>query len=434
MPSFAEDVITELPVVVVGGGQAGLSASYFLKTRGIRHVVLEQHSPGYAWREQRWDSFCLVTPNWQCDLPGLSYADYGGKDPDGFMTKPEILDYLAAYLKRVDPPLRSGVQVTRVSPRERGYLVETTAGSYGAEQVIIAAGNYHTPKIPALAAQLAPDVQQLHASRYKNAGSLPEGAVLVVGTGQSGCQIAEDLHLAGRRVHLCLGSAPRVSRRYRGRDVVAWLADMGHYELAVHDHPLKEGVRAKANHYVTGRDGGRDIDLRVFATQGMALHGRLTSIAGSVLSFGDDLEKNLDGADAVNESIKRSIDAHIEKRGLAAPVEPPFVPAWRPSAAERELDYRAAGIRSVIWAMGYHTDFGFVDAPIFDERGYPRHVRGVTPAAGLYFLGLPWLYTWGSGRFSGVKRDAEHIVEEVAVRAAERAREGRAGVVHAHVG
>jgi putative flavoprotein involved in K+ transport len=404
-----------VPVAVIGAGQAGLSASYYLEQRGVEHVIFERHRTGHAWRDRRWDSFCLVTPNWQCELPGFSYTrDFGGTDPDGFMNKQQILDYLAAYVERFSPPLREGVSVTRVRRGPGGgFQLETSIGPFSADQLIVAAGNYHIPRVPELAAQLPAQIIQLHSSEYRNAGTLPEGAVLVVGTGQSGCQIAEDLHLAGRRVHLCTGSAPRVARRYRGRDVVAWLAQMGYYDLPVHDHPLKEGVRAKANHYVTGRDGGRDIDLRLFALQGMQLHGRLCGIDGTLLRFGDDLERNLDAADATSESIKRSIDAFIEQSGIEAPLEPPYVPLWRPVDPARELDYVRAQIGSVVWSMGYRSDFGFIELPIFDTRGYPRHERGVTPARGLYFLGLPWLFTWGSGRFSGIARDAAFVVEQI---------------------
>jgi putative flavoprotein involved in K+ transport len=237
--------------------------------------------------------------------------------------------------------------------------------------------------------------------------------VLVIGTGQSGCQIAEDLHIAGRRVHLCVGSAPRTARRYRGKDVVRWLDQMGYYDMPIHEHPLKERVRAKANHYVTGRDGGRDIDLRKFATEGMKLHGRLVGIKGSSLEFAPDLRKNLDQADAVSESIKDSIDRFIESRGIEAPVEPRYVPVWEPGSEETSLDLSTTEIHSVIFSTGYHSDYRFVEVPAFDGTGYPVHERGVTGVDGLYFVGLPWLYTWGSGRFSGVAADAEHLAERI---------------------
>lgn len=400
-------------VAIIGGGQAGLSISYCLKERGFDHIIFEKNAIGHSWQSKRWDSFCLVTPNWQCQLPGFHYA---GNDPHGFMQKGEIVDYIKAYAASFAPPLKEGVEV--LSVRKTGDLFEltTTIGSYTADQVVIASGSYHKPKIPALAQRFSPDVVQLHSSDYRNPQSLPDGAVLVVGTGQSGCQIAEDLHLAGRKVHLCVGGAPRSPRRYRGKDVVDWLDQMGYYDLSIDEHPQKEKVRTKANHYVTGRDGGREIDLRQFALEGMQLHGRLKEISGQQMEFWDDLKTNLDQADAVAESIKKTVDQFIEKNQISAPVDPPYVPIWEPQEQARSLDYREAGIGSVIWCTGYHSDFSWVDIPVFDGKGYPGHERGVTAVRGLYFLGLPWLYTWGSGRFSGIARDAVYLADYIAAR------------------
>ena len=399
-------------VLIIGGGQAGLSLSYLLKQQGLSHLILEKNRLGHAWRSERWDSFCLVTPNWQCTLPGFPYQ---GDDPDGFMVKDQIVDYIDAYIAAFGPPALEGVAVTGVRrDAAGGWLVETGAGLYHAAQVVIAVGGYHTPIVPADAARLPAGVLQLHSSDYLNPGQLPPGEVLVVGTGQSGCQIAEDLHLAGRRVHLCVGDAPRVARRYRGQDVVKWLDDMAYYDLPVDQHPLGAGVRDKTNHYVTGRDGGRDIDLRKFALEGMQLYGRYLSLDDSVARFGDDLARNLDGADAVYRKINASIDQHIAAHGIDAPVEAPYAPLWQPGQdAPATLDMDSGAVSAVVWCIGFRTDFSWVDAPIFDQRGYPGHDRGVTAEPGLYFLGLPWQYTWGSGRFSGIARDAAHLLEHI---------------------
>lgn len=403
-----------VPVIIIGGGQAGLSLSWYLRKKGIEHLILERSVAGHAWRAERWDSFCLVTPNWQCQLPGFSYADYGGRDPDGFMLREEIVQYIDAYIASFDPPVLEGVEVRKLSRGPQGdFLLSTSASTYTAGQVVVATGGYHEPIVPSYAQALNADVVQLHSSGYRNSAALPEGEVLVVGSGQSGCQIAEDLHLEGRRVHLCVGNAPRVARRYRGKDVVEWLDRMGYYDIPVERHPLREGVRDKTNHYVTGRDGGRDIDLRRRALEGMQLYGPLAGIESERLLFLPELRANLDAADEVSESIKRSIDTFIAERGLTAPVEPPYRPLWEPATETEALDYRAADIRSVIWCIGFRTNFRWIDLPVFDGRGAPRHVRGVTEEEGLYFLGLPWLHSWGSGRFSGVARDAAHLVERI---------------------
>ncbi|WP_326718615.1 MSMEG_0569 family flavin-dependent oxidoreductase [Streptomyces sp. NBC_00243] len=399
------------PVAVVGGGQAGLSVSHCLRERGIAHVVVEANRVGHEWRERRWDSFCLVTPNWQCRLPGHPYA---GPDPDGFMVRAEIVRYLEEYVARFEPPLVEGVSVDGLRRSVSGvFELTTSAGEFTADQVVVATGPYHTPSVPRMAERLPGGVEQIHSSRYRNPSQLPDGAVLVVGTGQSGCQIAEDLHLAGRQVHLAVGSAPRVARFYRGRDCVAWLDEMGHYAKGIDSFDDASAVRMRVNHYVTGRDGGRDIDLRAFARDGMRLYGRLTGIDRGILEFADDLKVNLDRADAVADGIKDAIDAHITAQGVPAPDEARYIPVWEPAEQPEALDLAEARISSVIWSTGFTRDHRWIEIPVFDGRGYPMHWRGVTSTPGLYFLGLPWQYSWGSGRFEAVGRDAEFLADHI---------------------
>ncbi|HEY6892169.1 MAG TPA: MSMEG_0569 family flavin-dependent oxidoreductase [Solirubrobacter sp.] len=391
-----DDISGHHEVVIVGGGQAGLSLSHCLTERGVEHVVLERDRVFHNWRDERWDAFCLVTPNWQCALPGHPYT---GDDPDGFMVKEEILAYVEAYAH--DKPIYEGVTVTAVRP---GFELETSHGTVTADQVVLAVGGYHVPKVP----HDVP-VTGIHSSRYRNAGALPDGEVLVVGTGQSGAQIAEDLHLSGREVHLAVGTAPRVARFYRGRDCVAWLHDMGHYDMPITDHPQGLKARKEANHYVTGRDGGRDLDLRAFARDGMRLHGRLTHADGATLHFAGDLRANLDAADATMERIKDGIDRHIAAQGLQAPIEPRYTPVWDPPAdGGGTLD--ATSLGAIVWATGFSSDWAWVDVEGFDPD---THHRGVTEVPGLYVLGLPWLHTWGSGRFAGVARDARYLAQQI---------------------
>ncbi|WP_189690380.1 MSMEG_0569 family flavin-dependent oxidoreductase [Pseudorhodoferax aquiterrae] len=412
---MSTSTIPQHEVVIVGGGQAGLSLSHYLQAQGLDHVVFEKHRALHSWSTQRWDNFCLVTPNWQCALPGHPYA---GDDPHGFMKKEQIVQYLAAFRKSVDAPLREGVAVQQIRPAPGGFVVRSSAGECFAGQVVVASGGYHTPIVPRLAERLPPSIRQIHSADYRNADQLPPGKVLVVGSGQSGAQIAEDLHLAGRQVVLAVGDAPRCARFYRGRDVVDWLADMGYYDMPVTQHPLREGVRDNTNHYVTGRDGGRDIDLRRFALEGMDLFGVLEGLQadGDTLRFAPRLAEVLDRADATYNGINASIDKYIAERGIDAPAGAPYVPVWQPAAERATLSLAASGITSVVWCIGFAPDFGWLDAPVFNGRGHPVHTRGVTAVPGLYFLGLPWLHTWGSGRFSGVARDAEYLAERIAQR------------------
>jgi len=398
-------------VVVVGGGQAGLSTSWCLTRDGVDHVVLEAETAAHEWSDRRWDSFTLVTPNWHCRLPGYAYD---GPDPDGFMTRDEVVAWLGGYAATFGPPLLERTRATSLTERDGGGFLVATTGPQGevtfaADHVVVATGGYHLPIVPAWAPALDPSITQLESAHYRHPDQLPDGAVLVVGSGQSGAQIAEDLHLAGRQVHLALGDAPRVARSYRGRDVMTWLSDMGLYDTPVAQYPGGATAREKTNHYVTGRDGGRDIDLRRFALEGMRLHGLLEAGAGTHLSFLPTAGAALDAADATYVSINRDIDRWVEAHGIDAPPPTTYEPVWRPGTETTALDLAAEGVTSVVWAIGYRPDYRWVRVGVFDGAGRPTHTRGVTSVPGLYFLGLPWLHTWGSGRFLGIARDAEHV-------------------------
>ena len=404
-----------VPVVIIGGGQAGLSVSWYLKHDGVEHVVLERDTVMHNWADARWDTFCLVTPNFQCRLPGYRYD---GSDPQGFMVAKELLEWLAGFVTAFEPPVREHAEVTSVRALEDGtFTVESSAGTYAADQVVVATGGYHRPSIPRLGERLPTAVHQVHSSRYRNSESLPDGSVLVVGTGQSGGQIAEDLLIAGRDVHLAVGSAPRFARRYRGKDVITWLEETGYYNKPVTDKPIEERTQDRTNHYVTGRDGGHDIDLRAFALQGMNLHGRLVDIAEETLSFGADLETNLDAADNVYNGINAMIDEYIETNGIDAGEPSRYEPVWRPYGY-RGSRLRADDLAAVVWSTGFTRDYRWLHAPVFDGAGHPQHVRGVTPVPGLFFIGLPWQHTWGSGRFAGLDRDAKYVFHQLSTRKA----------------
>ncbi|MCJ1704627.1 MULTISPECIES: MSMEG_0569 family flavin-dependent oxidoreductase [unclassified Rathayibacter] len=400
-----------LPVAVIGAGQAGLSISRLLTDQGVEHLVIERDSIAHDWIDRRWDNFTLVTPNWQCRLPGYPYD---GDDPDGFMTRAEVHAWVRRYAESFGAPVAEDTEVLRLRESADGaFEIVTSRGTITADQVVVATGGYHRPVLPAVAHRIPDSIVQLHSADYRSAAALPEGGVLVVGSGQSGAQIAEDLFLEGRDVHLALGTAPRVARFYRGRDCVAWLADMGVYDVPVHAQVGGLSKRESTNHYVTGRGGGRDIDLRAFARDGMTLYGRLQQVDGGSLRFAPTAEASLDYADSVAESIKNDIDAYIERSGVSAPTEARYAPVWRPEHEIEELDLAAAGITSIVWAVGFRSDYSWMQIGVFDGAGHPTHRRGATAVPGLHFLGLPWLNTWGSGRFEAIARDAEHVAEQL---------------------
>ena len=409
--------------IIIGGGQAGMSASYWLKQHNIDHFVVEKSEEiANNWKNERWDAFCLVTPNWQCQLPGYPYQ---GDEPNGFMVKDEIVEYLKSYYEFVKPPMLLGKRVTSVTKQGEQFIVDTadknnTQIRFVANNVIVATGGYHDPIILPFAENMPANVKHVHSRDYKKSADLPEGEVMVVGTGQSGCQIAEDLHLAGRKVHLCVGPAPRVNRRYRGRDVVDWLEDMGYYNTTIDTHPDGERAPQSTNHYVTGRDGGRDLNLRVFAEQGMKLYGLLKNAKDGVITFEDDLKNNLDYADSVAKRIRDSIEKYIQENDIDAPADDNIHSEFTPETP-LEFDMSESGITSVVWATGFRTNFKYIHLPAFDERGRPQTKRGVTDVEGLYFLGLNWMHTWGSGRFYHVGRDAEFLVSQIAEKTKENA-------------
>ncbi|GAC66970.1 MSMEG_0569 family flavin-dependent oxidoreductase [Gordonia soli] len=412
---------THHPVVVIGAGQAGLSVSWYLGRAGVDHLVVEAATPVHAWTDKRWDNFTLVTPNWHCRLPGYSYD---GPEPDGFMTRDEVVAWLDGWLTTFTPPVRTHTTVTRLARVESGGFELTLVGGVDGnrtepetitcDQVVVATGGYPLPVVPSFAPAIDSSVVQIHSEEYFNPEQLPEGAVLVVGSGQSGAQIAEDLHLAGRRVHLAIGNAPRVARTYRGRDCMTWLADMGLYDTPTREYPGGKAAQEKTNHYVTGRDGGRDVDLRQFAREGMRLYGTLTDGKDSMLGFAPTLTAALDKADSVYNSICADIDRHIRDNGIDAPPPTRYEAVWAPEADPIELDLQAAGVASIVWAIGYRPDYRWIEASAFDGGGRPMQTRGVTEVPGLSFVGLPWMHTWGSGRFLGIDRDARHIAEHVA--------------------
>ena len=408
----------EVEVMIIGGGQAGLALSYYLTQQGRTHLVLEQGRVGESWRSQRWDSFTLITPTWMNKLPGFPYQ---GGDPDGFMPRENIVAYLDQYAASFNAPLHCGIRVTAVrqQPGGDGYLVEAEEMTFEARNVVLATGAYPKPKIPTASADLRVDICQMHTSEYRNPQTLPSGAVLVVGTGQSGCQIAEELHQSGRQVYLSTSSCGRVPRRYRGRDVSWWLTRMGFFDRTIDQLPSPNAAFA-CSPQLSGAQGGHDINLRQFAREGIILLGHLQAVQGKQIILAPDLEENLAKADAFAIQMMQAIDEYIKKIGMdvAANSTTDEVPSNCASSTKPilTLDLQSAGISTIMWASGYELEFGWVQIPVFDGVGYPIHQRGVTAFPGLYFLGLHWLYKMKSAILYGVGEDAAFIASAIADR------------------
>ena len=406
-------MIQSIDTIIIGAGQGGLATSYYLKQQGREHLILEKaDQAGSAWRDGRWDSFTLVTPNWAFRLPG---AEYSGEQPAGFLKRDEVVAIFAGYAEKFGLPLRTNTRVTAVeAAADGGFLVRTADTTYQARHVVMATGLFQTPRLPVFAARTPADILQLNSDNYRNPSQLPPGGVLVVGSSQSGCQIAQELHQNGHPVYLCTSGAGRIPRRYRGRDIFAWAAQMGFSDRTVDQLPNPKAKFA-ANPHMAGKSDGGSLNLHQFARDGIRLLGRLQDVQDGKLQLAGDLHDNLAKADKFEADMLQGIDAFIAHSGIEAPAE--TLPQHQHGYAQeivRELDLAASGIRTIIWTIGYQFDFSMVKFPVFDEDGYPIQQRGETVQPGLFFVGLPWLYKQKSGLLAGVGEDAAHIASRIA--------------------
>lgn len=402
---------TSIDTLVVGGGQAGLAMSEHLSAQGVSHVVLERARIAEQWRTGRWDSLVANGPAWHDRFPGLEFANF---DPDGFPSKDEIAEYFEAYAKKFNVPIRTGVTVEKVvrNHGRPGFTVDTSEGQYDALRVVAATGPFQRPIIPPIAPK-DPKLTQIHSAHYRNPQQLPEGAILVVGAGSSGVQIADELNRAGRKVFLSVGPHDRPPRAYRNRDFVWWLGVLGQWDQEI-AQPGKEHVTIA----VSGAHGGYTINFRELGQRGITLVGLTKSFDQGVVRFNADLVENLDNGDANYLALLDAADAYVESNGLDLPEEPQarkrFVDPDCVRSPILELNMADAGIRSVIWATGYTVEHPWLQVDVFNEHGKPKHQRGVTSVPGVYFLGLPWLSRRGSSFIWGVWHDAKHIADHIA--------------------
>ena len=402
--------VEKINTLIVGGGQAGLAMSEHLSHHGVPHLVLERHRIAERWRSERWDSLVTNGPAWHDRFPGMTFPAAG---PDSFVPKEEVADYFVDYAKMIKAPIRCGVEAKTVQKLagRPGFRVETSAGVIEATNVVAATGSFQTPVIPAVIPASA-DVMQIHSSAYRNPAQLPEGAVLVVGAGSSGVQMAAELLAAGKRVYLSVGPHDRPPRAYRARDYVWWLGVLGKWDIET-SGPSTEHVSIA----VSGVDGGQTVDFRRLAAAGIVLVGLTQAYSHGTVRFAGDLADNLARGDANYLSLLDEADAYVARNGLDLPEEPEARKMWPDPACLinpiRELHLPDAGVTSVIWATGYALDYSWLELDIFDAGGRPKHWRGVSIEPGIYFLGMPRQTGRGSSFIWGVWHDARYLADRI---------------------
>ena len=403
-------VIKHIDTIIIGGGQSGLSISYYLKRHGVEHSIFEKApQPASAWRS-RWDSFTLVTPNWMVNLPG---APYQGDHPDAFMDREEVIAYFESYIEQFNLPVHYGIQVLSVEPYYAGFLVKTNRGDFSCAHVVVAVGFYQQPRFPPFSKNCPQEIHQIHSDHYKNPESLPEGGVLVVGSAQSGSQIAEELNESGRQVYLSVSSTGRFPRRYRGEDAAVWMKALGYFERTV-DQLTSTDARFASSAHGTGKNGGHTINLHQFAKDGIVLLGHIRTIKENRVLIEPDLQESLAKADQFERDFVKEVDQLIQNTGIKAPQEilPDLQHGYQVEQI-LELDLKAAGIRNIVWATGYACDYDWVKFPIFGARGLPVHERGITEIPGLFFIGMPFLHSGKSGLLYGAAEDAAYIANTI---------------------
>lgn len=404
--------IEKIETLVIGAGQAGVAMSEHLSSNGVPHLVLERYRVAERWRSERWDSLVANGPAWHDRFPGMEFPDDA---PDAFPSKERVADYFAAYAEKIAAPIRCGIDVIEVQRNagHPGFRVETSEGIIEATYVVAATGPFQRPVIPPVIPEDAA-VTQIHSNAYRNPEQLSEGAVLVVGAGSSGTQIADELLASGKQVYLSVGPHDRPPRHYRGRDFVWWLGVLGKWD----SEPAVSNT-AHVTIAVSGANGGHTVDFRRLAARGMNLVGMTSSFKDGVLEFAPDLKSNIAEGDANYLSLLDEADAYVTRNDIDLPEEPDArIIDPDPDCVTHpilELNLAEAGITTIIWATGFTADFSWLKVDAFDDQGRPKHQRGVSAERGIYFLGLPWLSQRGSSFIWGVWHDAKHVADHISI-------------------
>ena len=399
--------------VVVGAGHAGLAASHFLGRRSIDHVVLERGEVANSWRHERWDSLRLLTPNWLARLPDHPYV---GPEPDGYLSAPEVADFIEGFAARSQAPVRTGTNVTSVRPGDDGYDVTTDGGTLRARTVVIASGACNRPVVPALAAAVPPSVQQVTAFDYRSPDQLPEGGVLVVGASATGVQLAAELSRSGRPVTLSVGEHVRLPRVYRGRDVLWWMDASGVWDERYDQVDDLTRARRLPSPQLVGTPQRDTLDLNALTDEGVALVGRLAAIRDGRALFSGGLRNVFSLADLKLRRLLDNYDGWAVANGLDAELDAPerFAPTRVPTSSRLQLDLASGEISTILWATGYRPDYSWLDLPVVDGKGQLRHDGGVLESPGLYALGLPVLRRRKSTFIHGIEDDAREVVDHLA--------------------
>lgn len=401
-------------VIVIGAGHAGLAVSYRLVQAGVDHVVLERGRIGQTWRTQRWNSFRLNTPNWANDMPGMQFHP---DRPDAFESSDTLVTFLEDYADQFDLPVRTGCEVTSISKTGEGFTIETSDGPFEAKAVVCASGCLNQPRLPECADDIPKGIESLSAADYRSAADLPDGAVLVVGSAQSGCQVTEDLLESGRTVYLSTSKVGRIPRMYRGRDTLVWLREMGFFDMRPEDLPDPK-MQYAPQPQISGTHGGHTLSLQSLARDGAVLIGRIEGFSGSSAEIGGDVAECVAHADDISARITGVIDEFIEKSGRSAPAledDPnvPPLPDLGGSDSWSELDLEEKEIGAVIWCTGFEGDWSWLEIDTFGADGEPDHEDGIATVSGLYFIGFPWLSKRKSGIIYGIPEDSERIVSHI---------------------
>ena len=393
-------------VAIIGAGQAGLATSWYLTQANVDHVILEAGRVAETWRTRRWDSFCLVTPNWTVKLPG---GEYAGPDPDGYMNLTELVDHFQLWADSFHAPVQESCSVAALDADSNNFVLTTSSGKIRARTVVVASGGYQRAHLPPNANQIPDSVIQIVAEDYTNPDAIPPGAVVIVGSGQTGCQLAEELHQAGRKVILSCGRCPWAPRRMGGQDLVWWVVESGWWQRTPDQLP-SPAARLTGNPQNTGHGRGHDLHYRTLQAMGVELVGHYIGAADGTVHFADDLAATVAAGDAMSAFFKKWIDAVCEKRGIPVPWE---MPPPMQVDARAELDIAREGISTVIWTSGYRPAYGWVHFPVFDEMGFPIQRDGSSSVPGLYFMGVHFQRKAQSAVLYGVGEDAELVARDI---------------------